>query len=155
MNRMDEVSSFLALVKTSAQLTSVNMGYLSVTFITSLIVYLTYYNIALVEAKDNSAPTVNACCTLPIKASVKPAIAETTTTGRSSCRSNTMPAAFLKADAPSTDVPPNFMIVGFIQSRTNLTAKTPGRKGKTGDINRFHCTTRLGPSLILLVILAP
>ena len=36
------------------------MGYLSVTCITSLILYFTYYNIALVEAKDVSLPSVSA-----------------------------------------------------------------------------------------------
>lgn len=56
---MEEVSSFLTLVQASAHQISINMGYLSVTFITSLIVYLTYFNIALIEAKDISAATVN------------------------------------------------------------------------------------------------
>src|SRR6266566_748207 len=55
-----------------------------------------------------------AFCTLVSNALVNPPIADTTTTGRNGTAALTTAATLRKALASSTDVPPNFMMVGLI-----------------------------------------
>src|SRR5205823_14144696 len=55
----------------------------------------------------------NARSTLLSNELVKPLIADTTTTGLASAAAKTIFATLRKAFASSTDVPPNFIIVGF------------------------------------------
>src|SRR5438874_7971289 len=57
----------------------------------------------------------NARSTLLSNELVNPLIADTTTTGFASAAAKTIFATLRKAFASSTDVPPNFMTVGFIR----------------------------------------
>jgi len=74
---------------------------------------------------------------------VNPPIAETTTTGRARTADRTMPATLRKALVSSTDVPPNFMIVGFIDK--HLECAGPGGALDSLGISFKAATSRRTP----------
>src|SRR5438552_3023919 len=79
-----------------------------------------------------------AFCTLVSNALVNPPIAETTTTGRNGTAVLTTAATLRKALASSTDVPPNFMMVGFMGiARSSLCPLRSNHRG--------HRETQKGP----------
>src|SRR5712692_415901 len=81
--------------------------------------------------------------TLDSNASVNPPTADTTTTMRSGDADFTMPATLRKASLSSTDVPPNFMMVGFVDTGLIALCAIIERKQKSSALSR-----RIRPGLI-------
>src|SRR5207245_2937158 len=66
-----------------------------------------------------ASPSI-AFAALASRALVKPATAETTITGRTARCDLTIAATLRNASASSTDVPPNFMMVGLVDINNDL-----------------------------------
>src|SRR5260370_3783868 len=97
-----------------------------------------------------ASPSI-ALSTLASSALVKPLIAETTMTGRKSIADLTIAATFRKELASSTDVPPNFMMVGFVDIPISLRASGYGtlvnHRGHRGSSRRLIGNSALSYNL--------